>query len=566
MIGEDFAAVTEADVRRASTPTISRRPHPDLSAAQSAHTCTCATETYQWEEDLLRRFRRARSSTSPTIGHDDALPMLFIWGSCGTATPARVTVENYWEDDGHRISSREPVKCTDLGPSGLRRHRLRVRRRRRRRPHDRVTSACSSSATPSTDPGGDRSPAPRRRGHLRQLLRENQAVVRRRRATRPTTSSATRLPLSRRSTTATPPSPRDYRRDDGGRARSGAPARAARSCLPDRLRHRRRARTACSRTAPAAQLTFDGRSGFNLTTVTTVPSGVAGRETARRRVRRGASTSTRARSTDSLRFRSRPTSTRPSTSATTAVTKRNFQRRLRARFSRRQRQVPHRHQRPGDTDLLDRRHRTATAEHAHRSRPTRDGVADLLGRNFSGTCHAGREDADSSTSKAIACSSADNWARPAGYADPPNGPVAPTLWKTPLPGRHRTQQFVVRTPASTSIASEPLTHVLTPPVKAGHGSSSIEQFLDGVPGPRARPARRALHGSLRYADARRARRGSDRPRADGRIDRYRRSRSIHRGRPYFYAVTAGDHGVDDATGAFRRSGKVGDPSSNFAYV
>jgi len=42
-------------------------------------------------------------------------------------------------------------------------------------------------------------------------------------------------------------------------------------------------------------------------------------------------------------------------------------------------------------------------------------------------------------------------------------------------------------------------------------------------------------------------------------------RSVHRGRPYFYAVTASDHGIDDVTGAFFE-GKVGDPSSNFAYV
>jgi hypothetical protein len=42
-------------------------------------------------------------------------------------------------------------------------------------------------------------------------------------------------------------------------------------------------------------------------------------------------------------------------------------------------------------------------------------------------------------------------------------------------------------------------------------------------------------------------------------------RSMHRGRPYFYAVVAGDHGVDDDTGALTE-GKVGDPSSNFEYA
>lgn len=40
--------------------------------------------------------------------------------------------------------------------------------------------------------------------------------------------------------------------------------------------------------------------------------------------------------------------------------------------------------------------------------------------------------------------------------------------------------------------------------------------------------------------------------------------SMHLGRPYFYAVTAMDHGVDD-DGNFIE-GKVGDPSSNFAFI
>jgi hypothetical protein len=40
--------------------------------------------------------------------------------------------------------------------------------------------------------------------------------------------------------------------------------------------------------------------------------------------------------------------------------------------------------------------------------------------------------------------------------------------------------------------------------------------------------------------------------------------SMHRGRPYFYSVTASDHGIDD-DGTFIE-GKAGDPSSNFVYV
>ncbi len=42
-------------------------------------------------------------------------------------------------------------------------------------------------------------------------------------------------------------------------------------------------------------------------------------------------------------------------------------------------------------------------------------------------------------------------------------------------------------------------------------------------------------------------------------------RSIHRGRPYFYAVTAGDYGLNSTTGG-RAPGKIGDPASNFVYV
>jgi hypothetical protein len=40
--------------------------------------------------------------------------------------------------------------------------------------------------------------------------------------------------------------------------------------------------------------------------------------------------------------------------------------------------------------------------------------------------------------------------------------------------------------------------------------------------------------------------------------------SMHRGRPYFYSVTAMDHDVADS-GAFR-TGKAGDPSSNFLFI
>ncbi len=42
-------------------------------------------------------------------------------------------------------------------------------------------------------------------------------------------------------------------------------------------------------------------------------------------------------------------------------------------------------------------------------------------------------------------------------------------------------------------------------------------------------------------------------------------RSIHRGRPYFYSVTAGDYAIDEGTGR-RVTGKVGDPASNFVFI
>ncbi|MFQ5510937.1 MAG: hypothetical protein ACE5EO_03725 [Candidatus Krumholzibacteriia bacterium] len=53
--------------------------------------------------------------------------------------------------------------------------------------------------------------------------------------------------------------------------------------------------------------------------------------------------------------------------------------------------------------------------------------------------------------------------------------------------------------------------------------------------------------------------------ADGGRQYYRFvDRSMHLGRPYFYAVTAMDHGVDERGRFFE--GKIGDPSSNFAFV
>ncbi len=39
---------------------------------------------------------------------------------------------------------------------------------------------------------------------------------------------------------------------------------------------------------------------------------------------------------------------------------------------------------------------------------------------------------------------------------------------------------------------------------------------------------------------------------------------MHLGRPYFYAITASDHGFDDEGNL--ADGKVGDPSSNFIFV
>jgi hypothetical protein len=40
--------------------------------------------------------------------------------------------------------------------------------------------------------------------------------------------------------------------------------------------------------------------------------------------------------------------------------------------------------------------------------------------------------------------------------------------------------------------------------------------------------------------------------------------AIHRGRPYFYAVTAGDYAITEEGGL--APGKIGDPASNFAYI
>jgi hypothetical protein len=52
--------------------------------------------------------------------------------------------------------------------------------------------------------------------------------------------------------------------------------------------------------------------------------------------------------------------------------------------------------------------------------------------------------------------------------------------------------------------------------------------------------------------------------SDGRAYYRYIDKSMHRGRPYFYSVTALDHSIDDDGTFFE--GKTGDPSSNFTYV
>jgi hypothetical protein len=152
---------------------------------------------------------------------------------------------------------------------------------------------------------------------------------------------------------------------------------------------------------------------------------------------------------------------------------------------------------------------------------------------------------------------ADNWGRPEG-SSVDNGPGS-ELWKLLFQADVR-NNFGEDT-GMDQFRYEPLTHTLSPSAKADM-IESIQQFLTEFPGedpPCPQGVTKAVCDTLWALAA------WDLGLEEGRQYYRYIDRSIHRGRPYFYAVTASDHSIDDATGEFSE-GKVGDPSSNFTYV
>lgn len=152
---------------------------------------------------------------------------------------------------------------------------------------------------------------------------------------------------------------------------------------------------------------------------------------------------------------------------------------------------------------------------------------------------------------------ADNWDRPLGTSAD-NGPSA-DLWKLLF------QADVINNFGEDTgldrFRYEPLTHILTPSQKRDM-IESLKRFMIEFPSddpPCPQGVTQAVCDTLVALAAFEI--GDTR---DGRQYYRYIDRSLHRGRPYFYAVTAGDHGVEE-DGSLSE-GKVGDPSSNFGYV
>ena len=151
---------------------------------------------------------------------------------------------------------------------------------------------------------------------------------------------------------------------------------------------------------------------------------------------------------------------------------------------------------------------------------------------------------------------ADNWSRPIGSSID-NGPSA-DLWKL-LFEVDLINNFGVDN-GLDQFRYEPLTHLLSATQKRDF-INSIKQFMQEFPleeAPCPQGVTDAACDTLMAVAAWEM--GSD-----GGRQYYRYvDRSMHLGRPYFYAVTAMDHGLDDRGNLIE--GKIGDPSSNFTFV
>lgn len=152
---------------------------------------------------------------------------------------------------------------------------------------------------------------------------------------------------------------------------------------------------------------------------------------------------------------------------------------------------------------------------------------------------------------------ADNWARPFGTSSR-NGPGA-NLWK--LLFEVDVANGFGNDTGLDHLRYEPLTHILPNQTKRDMIETMKEQMLDDPLAPPPCPQ----GVTEEVCDTLEALAAWELGLKEGR--RYYRyvDRNVHTGRPYFYAVTAGDHGIDPNTGALIE-GKVGDPASNFVFV
>jgi hypothetical protein len=154
-------------------------------------------------------------------------------------------------------------------------------------------------------------------------------------------------------------------------------------------------------------------------------------------------------------------------------------------------------------------------------------------------------------------SRADDWTRPEG-SSALNGPSA-EQWKLIFQADIR-NGFGEDT-GLDKFRYEPLTHILSPGQKDDM-IKSIKSFLQEYPGQKA-PCPQGVTPAV--CDTLTALAEFQLGLADGRQYYRYIDRSIHRGRPYFYAVTAFDHAIDNTTGTFSE-GLSGEPSSNFQFT
>ncbi|HEU4365102.1 MAG TPA: hypothetical protein VFT13_06505, partial [Candidatus Krumholzibacteria bacterium] len=154
---------------------------------------------------------------------------------------------------------------------------------------------------------------------------------------------------------------------------------------------------------------------------------------------------------------------------------------------------------------------------------------------------------------------ADNWTRPSGTSAD-NGPPR-ELWKL-LVGMDIVNNFGEDT-GLERYRYEPLKHILSPSAKRDM-MNTIKQYLTEYPGGQP-PCPQGVTPEV--CDTLEALAAWEMGLTDRGRQYYRYvDRSMHRGRPYFYAVTAGDHVIVDEQARIYAEGLIGDPSSNFMFI